>query len=62
MNNIYEEESDLVIQSGCASWDDLVEWFGGMTEAEILVEADTCWPGDDNRNFAARIYDAVGGE
>lgn len=59
--SVYRPERDgLVEQCGAANWSEVVEWFGGMTVEEIKNEADRCWPGDDNQEFALRVYAAVG--
>lgn len=40
---------------GCASMDELFEWFGGMTDDEILKSCNDCWPSEDNTELASRI-------
>ena len=61
MHTIYEIQGEIRTLLGQDSWDDVVEWFGAMTEAEIKAELDRCWPDEEsNENLAALIFDNVG--
>lgn len=58
--SIEQEKSELVELAGCSSWDDILEWFGNMTQKEILTEAQNTWPHEENLpDFADRIYNAI---
>lgn len=57
--DINQEREEIAALCG-GSWDEVVEWLGGMTVAEIKAAADYCWPQeDDNQAFAERVYDAL---
>ena len=53
-----QELEDLAELSG-GTVEALIEWFKGMGVDEILAEANYCWPGDDNMEFAQRVFDAL---
>jgi len=50
---------ELIELCGCQSWDEVVEWFEGMSLDEIEAECNRCWPHEDNREFAKRLYEEV---
>jgi hypothetical protein len=49
-------QETIIEQTGSENWEQVVEWFGGMSEQEILAECNSIWPNDDNVDFAALIY------
>ena len=60
MNNIYQEQYELTVLSGCESWEEVKEWFDGMTVQQIKAEADRCWPSEENNlEFAQRVFEAL---
>ena len=58
-DRISTEQSEIAEMCGELFWSGVVEWFGGMTVEEIEAEADRCWPGEDNYDFALRVFAAL---
>jgi hypothetical protein len=54
-----QNQAEIVELAGCESWEQVQEWFGGMTESEVLAEADHCWNQEDNTEFARRVYEEL---
>mgnify|MGYP001239264706 CR=1 FL=1 len=56
MNNIWTAQQDITEMTGSENWDDVVEWFGGRSEAEILAELNRCIS-EDTQQLAALAHD-----
>lgn len=60
MYTINQEQAELTKLAGCQNWQEVKDWFTGMTTDEIEAEANRCWPHEtDNRQFAGRVYNAI---
>ena len=54
-----QEQDELVELTGCESWEQVEEWFSGMSASKIEKECNKCWPYDNNKGLADRIYSQV---
>ena len=45
---------------GCETTQDIVKWFGNLTESQIAAELNRCWPHESgNEAFAEEIFEFV---
>lgn len=56
---MYQELNDLIELSGAENEEQFINYFNGMTQEEILKEADYMWPSEDNENFADRVHNVI---
>ena len=50
---------EIITGTGANDWEEVVEWFGGMSNDEVLAACDDCWPMEENAEFAQAIYEEV---